>query len=206
MNKNNLSGHLVYLCGSIDDSPDGGTIWRKEASLFLINKLNMGVLDPTNKPFLDDSSKENLYTVQYRKQILNEAKTLYLNGNNTDSKKRLIKIHQEMKKVVRYDFRCIDTSHIVLVCLDMNYRICGTYSEICLARIQKKPVIIFMGPNQTVYDLPHWILGQCQPELLFNDFEEVKIFLEKIAFDLDNKQFESWKLFNFNKIYGKEIF
>lgn len=199
--RNRLSGHVAYLCGSIDDAPDGGVSWRKMTSKFLSEELNMGVLDPTDKAFISDLAKENIYTVQHRKQLLQNAKRLYQDNNHVESNRILNDIHKEMKEIVGLDFRCIDSSHIIIVYIDLNYRICGTYSEICLARIQKKPVLIFMANNQTIYDLPHWIIGQCQPDLFFNDFDELSSFMKDVAFNSKNTYYNKWKLFDFTKIY-----
>jgi len=52
-----LKGSITYLCGPIDNVDDDGVIWRKQIGEKLSARYGMKVLDPTDKPFKNQTLK-----------------------------------------------------------------------------------------------------------------------------------------------------
>ena len=51
MSNNRLKGTTAYLIGPMEYSQDRGEGWRKEISVFLSEKMGIGVYDPCDKAF-----------------------------------------------------------------------------------------------------------------------------------------------------------
>ena len=160
----NLANWTQYLVGPIDLDKDPYS-WRDVVTDFLV-KRGAQVLDPTKKSSsigLEDEDSRLL-----RKQ--------YKEKGEYD---KLAKI---MKKVVGYDYRCVDTSDCLICRLDINIPTCGSFYEMCLGEIQRKPILVFStsGKN-TIND---WVYGIVELSHIFENMEEMFDYLDRLDKDL----------------------
>ena len=91
---------------------------------------------------------------------------------------------EEARKYVKtfrhYDLRAIDWSDFVIVKIDINSHLCGTYDEVFLAERELKPILVIMGENQTKYDIPTWLLAFINEFEIFDSEDECIDYLIKL--------------------------
>jgi nucleoside 2-deoxyribosyltransferase len=175
--KNILDKSVCYLAGPIDHADDLGVGYRR----YVIEKsqelgLNIRFLDPTDKitGLADDVGVEqdNIQRLKKRK-----------------SWRKLSKL---MAKIVRSDLRQVDLSDFIIVMVDTSVHMCGTYHELILADLQKKPVLaIIKGGKQKS---PSWLFGIIDHELMFDSMEECLDYLTKVN-DGEIELSDRWVLF-----------
>lgn len=183
-NKNLLSGMRCYECGPIDRVNWGtATQWRQDLKPFLFN-LGIGVLDPCDKPCDTGVEDENL------KHEVQECK----NNGEWDEAIAL------MKPVAAIDLRMVDIADFVIMYLNLDSHMCGSYHEAFLAISQKKPLLIMC--QQGKENVPNWMFGVMPHEHMFSNWYELKQYLERV-----NKGSEPhlnrWRFMNMAHVYGK---
>ncbi len=178
-----LERHHAYLAGPIDDIQDRGVGWRKDITKFL-NKLKIGVLCPINKPI----------GTQEDEGFLEDVNSLKEQG-------RFEEAYQIMKDVVADDYRMVDKADFVILYIDRDAHMCGSYHESALAVYQRKPVIICC--KQGVENVPNWLFGMCKYQMFFNDWNKVKEYIEHICYDAKVECHNRWKFFDNNRIYNE---
>ena len=178
---NRLKGSLFYLSGSMDNSPDGGVGWREELSPILKN-MGIGVLNPCSKPCFDNKEDNN-----FRKQIQSLKDLGDFN-----------QVKNFMKDIVGYDLRMCDLSHAIIISIDPEIHMTGSYWEICYGVQQHKPILVWCpsGLNK----IPNWLFGVLDYNEFFVEIKDLVQYLQKIdsgATELNRK----WKFFDFSKIF-----
>lgn len=162
---NNLEGYTVYLAGPIDFVDDDGIGWRKEFRE-KTNHLGFRVLDPTNKP-LNMSSE------------IGEEKT-YI--NQLKENKEWSKITEKVKQIRRSDLRMVDHSNFVVVYVDTDVHMMGSYDEILTAEDQQKPIFaIIKGGKKKASS---WLFAVVNYWEMFDTVDELVDHLNK----LNNKE------------------
>jgi hypothetical protein len=156
-----LAGTRVYLCGAMDRVPDGGVEWRKRLTPRL-KELGVVLFDPTNKPFYDGKGDES-----DRKQREEWVK----NGEYD-------KIREFVKEFRGGDLRMVNNCDFVIIYIDVNVHMCGSYEEIAIATHEKKPILVVceQGKPRT----PQWLFGQLPHEHIFGSFDELMTYLHGI--------------------------
>ena len=180
---NRLKNHITYFVGPIDQSKDGGRGWRKEMSPWLQSK-NIGVLDPTDKPIESIDEGPNFVKYIQSKKDKGEYDT----------------VRALMKPIVSVDLHMIDICNFVVAFIDNSIHLCGTYSELTYAAIEKKPTIIVCKQGKA--GIPNWIYGLgFDHNEFFGSFEEAKDYIE----DIDSGALDppKWRLINYNKVFNK---
>jgi nucleoside 2-deoxyribosyltransferase len=177
MCKNILKGAVCYLAGPIDYAHDFGVEYRqfvKEES----KKRGLAIkyLDPTDKPegLVDDVGVEQDSIVKFKEEG------------------RWDELTALMKQIVRADLRQVDLSDFIIARVDTRIHSCGTYHEIVLADIEKKPVLLIVEGGKD--KAPAWLYGIVDHTLMFNNAEECLEYLERInngEIELDDR----WVLF-----------
>ncbi len=152
-----------YLIGPIDADPNLGKSWRDEMEPFLAN-LGVRVFNPLNKPVEGGSEVEQR---EFRKQLLSEG--------------RYDEFRKIMKRIRAIDLRFTDLADFLVVNLDIDILMCGTFEEICTANRQRKPIIIMCPQGKP--NIPQWMFAQLPHQLFFNNWEEVKSYLNNINND-----------------------
>lgn len=180
-----LRGTTVYLSGPMDRVEDGGVGWREDLSPFLWD-MGIGVFDPCKKPIVgvkeDDNTRDQIY----------DAKA---NGN-------LDLARELMRPISNADLRMVDVAHFIIVYLDLDVHMAGTYHELSLSIMQKKPTLIMckQGRNK----IPNWWFGVVPPELFFNSWDEVKSYVNHIDLDDEIDDLNRWWFFDWDKVFGYE--
>jgi len=182
--KNRLKGMTCYLCGPMDRVPDGGTEWRDYVSK-KIKKMGVGVFNPCDKP--SDYAKEDHVT----RETIHALKM----GGDYD------KISDMMKPICAVDLRMVDIAHFIVMNLDLDVHLCGSYHEAFLAMSQRKPVLIRCKQGKA--DAPNWVFGVVPHQLIFSSWQELLDYLH----DIDNSEKEvdhldRWRFFDFDKVFN----
>jgi nucleoside 2-deoxyribosyltransferase len=159
--KNVLKHSICYLIGPIDNASDQGKGWRQ-----MIKKrcahMNIKFLDPTNK--LRGLVKE----VDNEQKKIKEYKEV---GNWKE-------LSLMMKQVVRSDLRSIDYADFVIVYVDTDIHMCGSYHEMTVAINQKKPVLIVVEGGKKYAS--SWLFGVCDYNFMFDNFEDLLKYLRNV--------------------------
>lgn len=173
---NRLRNKRVYLAGPVDRVPDRGQQWRDNITPFL-ESLGLKVFDPLKKPIEIGAENEEAFTV---KKYLKDSE-------NYDALSSL------MKTVRGVDLRLVDISDFVIVHMDLNVHMCGTYEELFLANRQKKPIIVHM--TQGKKEAPDWLFGTIPHDMIFSCWDGVKDYLLYIDRIDEIKTFNRWYFF-----------
>jgi hypothetical protein len=182
MNKNRLLLSRCYLAGAMDRVPDGGVEWRDRLTPWL-NSRGIIVLNPVDKPC--EIGREDAES----RRIRHEAK---MRGDYS----LLIKD----KEVRGVDLRLVDNTDFLIVNLDLETHPCGTYEELFWANREKKPIIVRVEQGKD--HAPDWLWWTIPHQMIFSTWEEVKTYLDHIAFDPLEKidRFKRWIFFDWEKV------
>ncbi len=174
---NRLENTRCYLAGAMDRVPDGGVVWRERITK-VIKPLGVTVLDPCKKPINIGSE-----TVDDRDQH-NRLKSL---GHYSE-------LQKNMKTIRATDLRMVDISDFIILNVDVNVHMCGSYEELTLANRQKKPVIVHV--EQGKEHAPNWLFGMIPHEHIFGSWNGLITYLYHINEDeiIDNRK--RWMFFN----------
>ena len=144
---------LVYLCGSIEYSPDGGRGWRSALMPFLEQELGHEVYDPAR------DEKKNLSDEE-------------LAGFREWKTRDLPRFQQTLRKIIDYDLDWVEQRADYLIAYWDQYaqRGAGTQGELTLAYRRGMPVFLVLG--MPLGEVSGWVLG-CATEV-FPDFEALR--------------------------------
>lgn len=151
---------LGYLSGPMDYVADHGVEWRRKfINLIHKAKLDIDLIDPTNKP----GDEMNI----------GEDKTLQTNFKSQKKWKELAEYVGEYR---RYDLRYVDYSDFLVVVVDPRVPQWGTSNEVYFAEMQHKP--IFFICDGGLENFPNWLYDLLefendQPINIFQKPEEV---------------------------------
>lgn len=201
MSQNRLAGHLIYLIGPIDRVKDRGVKWRNDIKQFLWS-LNIGVLDPCDKPF--NFGIEDEENIKWRNAAKDRARIGYDYNRTDEGNYTCDLICEDMKKIVAADLRMIDLCHAAIMYIDTSIHMTGSYNEQTYACLEKKPVIICC--KQGKMSIPDWLFGIIPHQLMFSTWDEVKEYVRHIAFDYNIDHLKRWRFLDMNKVYNREIF
>jgi hypothetical protein len=161
--KNILEGSVCYLAGPIDEAIDSGFGYRRKIiSGCLDRNINIQFLDPTNKL---EGLKSEVGTEQ------NKIRRLRAAG-------RWKELSETMKSIVRIDLRQVDISDFIIVKIDKSIHMCGTYHELVVADIEKKPILTIIEGGKT--KAPAWLFGILDHKYMFDSEEDCLKYLEKV--------------------------
>lgn len=171
-----LKNQRVYLAGPVDRVPDNGRQWRENITPFL-SSLEIKVFDPLKKPIEIGAENEKAFAI--KKDLKDNRKYDELSS---------------LMKVVRgVDLRLVDISDFIIVHMDLDVHMCGTYEELFLANRQKKPIIVHM--EQGKENTPDWLFGTIPHQMIFSCWDGVKDYLLYIHKHEDIKTFNRWYFF-----------
>ena len=182
MRTNRLKNTICYLCGPMDRVSDGGVGWRRYITPML-KRVGVGVLDPSDKPThfaLEDDS--------FRSKV-NNLKT----GGDFDEVKSM------MRDIAAIDLRMVDIAHFVIMYMDIDSHMCGSYHEAFVSIQQKKPLLIVC--KQGKENVPNWLFGVMPHEHMFSTFDELISYLNDVDSGWDEEHYNRWRFFDFEKIY-----
>jgi len=169
----------------MDRVRDGGVGWRNYMSSKL-KDIGVGVLNPCDKP--TNFAKEDL---GFRDKIESFKRT-----KNFDA------VKGEMRDIAAIDLRMVDIAHFVIMLIDIDIHMCGSYHEAFVAVNQKKPLLIMceQGKEHT----PNWLFGVVPHEHIFSSWSELREYINHVNEDEDEevKDFNRWRFFDWGKVYG----
>jgi nucleoside 2-deoxyribosyltransferase len=160
MKKHLLKNALCYLVGPIDDVADHGIGYRRSIRRGAKKRnLDIVFLDPTDK--FDGFSQE----IGDDKADIQKLKKEH----------KWEKLRTFMKKIVRVDLRSIDLSDLIILYVDPDSHMCGSYHELIVSIQQKKPIFIITkgGRDKT----PDWLFGIVHYEFIFDNEDQCLDYL-----------------------------
>lgn len=172
-----------FLSGPIDRVEDYGIKWRHDITSFL-ESLGIVVLNPMDKPIKLGSEVED----RKIRKILTEKKNF----------KKMSKIMKEIRVI---DLRMVDMSDFIIVKVDLDVHMCGTYEEISWANRIKRPILVWSCGGKE--KLPEWLWGMVPREHVFNSIEEIKDYLKDVHTGKSVKKLKRWMFFEYEKMLPK---
>ena len=167
----------VYLAGPIDRCPNLGVEWRKRFQTKLEDKYKCRVYNPMDKPTsLGDETPEGR---EKRRQLKRAG--LY------------DEFASEIENVVHIDLRMIDKSDFIILYIDTDIHMCGTYWEAVVSAWERKPIIIWC--EQGKIGIPDWLFGVLPHKLFFSTEDEVFNYLDHIHNEKEIDDARRWLFF-----------
>lgn len=152
----------TYLCGSIQDCKDGGTLWRDKITPKL-QALGIKVLDPC-KSECNNTLGSNI--LESRDQIKK-----FKRAGNFEA------FDEQMRKIIQDDLRQVTESNFLIVYWNNEYKHGGTIHEIVQAWQLHIPV--YMVNYDSKSDMNDWILALVrQNGQMFDNFGQCMEFIE----------------------------
>lgn len=179
-----LYGSRVYLCGAMDKAQNNGEGWRNALTPFL-EKLGIVIFNPCDKPIQE--ARETPDDRVIRDGLLNE--------NDYDT------VVEQVKVIRHVDLRMVDASDFLIVYLDLDILMCGTWEELFWANRMKRPVLVVC--RQGKLNIPHWLFGTIPHDHIFNDFDELKQYLVHVHHDKHINTYNRWVFFDPDKLVPK---
>lgn len=183
---NKLKNHTAFLSGAIDRCPNYGRIWREEITKFL-HSMEIGVLNPLDKPITNIKYDED-------ENFVEKLNSLKLNEDFTS-------VSKLVKNIVRADLSLVDRSDFVILHINTNIFMCGSFTETSHAVLQRKPVIVHC--EQGKKNIPNWLFGLCNHELFFSNWDELKEYIKMVAYNDIDDMCGKWKFIDYNKVFGR---
>lgn len=172
-----LWGMRAYLCGPMDRTKDRGEGWRDAITPFL-KSMGVVILDPCKKPI--DSGVESFEERSHRVKLKDEGSYDQLS--------------KEVHEIRCVDLAMVDMSSFIVVHLDTNITMCGTWEEIFWANRMKRPILIHCEQGKN--GIPDWIFGTANHNEFFNTWEDLQGYLDKINAGVAPAT-NRWMFFNF---------
>ena len=176
-----LNGQRCYLAGPIDHAEDDGIGWRIQMTEWLSERGVMA-LDPTNK--------------RTSNTIFNEIGDEQKNLGQLRELGRFHELRDAMKPIVLADLRMVEVSDFLIVYLDPDVQMCGTWEELFVGLRQHKPVLVVVNGGKQ--KLNFWMFGRINPDFVFDSFEDVKKYLIGVDDETIRADSSRWIFFDYN--------
>ena len=141
----------IYLPGPMESCRDTAAYWRNEIKQKLVsigfNEEN--IVDPVKR------QPEGEY------EAIDRARAI---GNWSE-------VDRITKEIVHHDLRFVDDCNFLICHLFDGVLTCGTWDEIFMASLQRKPVFIIMKNWQE--KAPSWLFGRFGHAMMHEDIDEV---------------------------------
>lgn len=162
--RNRLKNTRAYLAGPIDRVADSGETWRRQIRHHL-DDLEIVWLDPLHKPI--DIGVEDAESRHQRRM------------NKLAGEFDLVA--DEMVPIRDVDIRLVNISDFLIVNIDIDAHLCGTYNELFLANEQNKPILTHIAQGRK--ECPDWLLGCLPQEHIFDSWIDLRRYVRHIAND-----------------------
>jgi hypothetical protein len=161
---------LAYLCGPIEFAQDGGRLWRRKLTPFLVGQLGHRVYDPA------EDEKKNL----------TEEECANFRGWKTTDLDRFRRV---VRKIIAFDLDLIENRADYLICYwdSAGAQSGGTPAELTVAH--RKGIPVYLVTPSSAEEISGWMLA-CSDQV-FSSIEQLKEFLA--ARFAREKQTQLWK-------------
>ena len=183
---NRLWGSRVYLAGPMDRVPDGGIVWRYNITPKL-QSHGIVVLSPTNKP-IDIGIEGKDCQVE-------------LTDNSTDEDYDKEATRVRLLRVI--DLRMVDLADFLIVYIDPNTHLCGSYEELFTANSTKKPILVMIEGGK--YRTPRWLLGTIPHQMIFGNWDDLLEYIRHVDEDVDVEHRKRWTWFKYKEMLPNGI-
>ena len=181
-----LQYHTTYLIGAVDAiSIKEAKGWRQDITPFL-KSLGIFVLNPMDKPI--DGYEEDEVFFKHKNKLKKEG--------------RYQELYELGKPIRSFDLNCVDAANFLIVYLDLDVTLCGTWNELFIADSQRKPCLIVC--KQGVQAIPDWLFFTFPSEFFFNSFEYLKKYIRGIH-DGSIQNSPRWWFINYEKILPTQL-
>ena len=179
-----LKGQLCYLRGPMDRTDwESATQWRNDLKPLLLD-LQVGILDPCDKACAFGAENEG--TKQKVDLLKQEG--------------RYNQVRKLMKPICAIDLRMVDIAHFLILYVDLDIHMTGSYNEAFLAVSQKKPVLIMC--KQGKRSIPTWLFGVTPHEMMFSNWEDLHFYLNFINSNKEVDHMNRWRFLDMEYIHG----
>lgn len=145
------------------------------------------MLDPLDKPFLTGLEGDDNRSARSIQK---------LRGNYDE-------LTEVMRQVRLADLRLVDRADFLIVKLDMDVQMAGTYEEIFVGNSLKRPVLIWCP--QGVDRIPDWLFGCLDYREFFSTLEDLLAYLDGVAEGSIEPSGRRWRFFNHTKMFPREV-
>jgi hypothetical protein len=169
-----LKGKMTYLCGAMGALDDSGMGWRDMITPRL-QSYGITVADPARKT-TDGISEIGEDKAKFKEIIKRE-----------DWKAA----KEAFWPVARWDLRSVDKSDFLILNYDALVPSVGTWDEMVVANMQKKP-ILFKYDRSQLDDFNIWTIVRIKPQHFFAEWDDMFEYLDGV----DNGQLDTsyWTL------------
>lgn len=156
--RDRLKGMRCYLAGPMEFATNNGADWRQRITPFL-EELGITVIDPCKTVHKDGMTEPELLEKIKKARAVNDYNELVKVG----------------KPVRALDLRMVDISDFLIVNVDQNIPMCGTWEEIFTANRQKKPILIRWVGGKGSASI--WMFGTLPHHYIFNSFDDLQDYI-----------------------------
>ena len=182
-----LKYHTTYLVGPIDNiSHADATGWRRDMTEFL-QSLGVFVLDPTLKPIDGYAEDEEFFKKKARLKQDGKYDELYKIG----------------KPIRSFDLNAVDMSSFIIVNLDLDVKMCGTWNELFIADQQRMPCLIMC--SQGLDKIPDWLYFSLPSDFFFSNWDDLKNYITGIHDGSINELHNRWHLIDYDRILPPQL-
>ena len=186
MGNHRLWGMRCYLSGAMDRAEDGGKQWREEITPDL-ERLGIVVLNPYCKPIYVDVDPK-IKDKKFREGLKQEGQY------NVISK--------SYGRIRSLDLRLTSLADFLIVNIDMDIHLCGTYEELCLANGEGKPILIRCAQGKE--HMADWVFGMISHEHVFGEWGNLIDYLHHVHSDAEGVyDFGRWIFFDYSQLVPK---
>ncbi len=161
---------LAFLCGGMENAPDGGRAWRERMRAWIQNSFNHRVYDPT----------------QEAERILSEEQLKHLADWKTTDVERYRKV---MRFIINHDLDVMANQADYVVCHwdEAAARGGGTQAELTSA--YRKGIPVYLVTEMPAEQVSGWVVG-CADKI-FSSFDDLRAFLAQ-TYGNQARQEEFW--------------
>ena len=105
-----------------------------------------------------------------------------------------------MKPICAIDLRMVDIAHFLILYVDLDIHMTGSYNEAFLAISQKKPVLTMCKQGKN--SLPNWLFGVMPHEMMFSNWEDLQDYLNFINTSEKVDHMNRWRFLDMDYIHG----
>jgi len=145
--------------------------------------MGIGVLDPSDKP--TDFAQENS---DFRDNMMCAKEKGFFD-----------EVKSSMRDIAAIDLRMVDIAHFVVMHMDIDVHMCGSYHEAFVAIQQKKPLLIVCEQGKD--NVPNWMFGVMPHQHMFSQWADLIQYLGEVNSGYDKEHYNRWRFFDFEKVY-----